>query len=111
MAKIKKKKEKKYWETAKAMDKAVTIYILLLKDEKYIAEGITNYLTKAMSIHQGLPPKLKLNVEKQYKRLFGGTLKENFLEVLYIDEAIEETNIDYGPEETEMDRDTQNKNK
>ena len=46
------------------MDKTVTIYLLLLKDEKCIAEGTTEYLIKAMSIHQGLPPKLKLNVEK-----------------------------------------------
>ena len=44
------------------MDKDVTIHLLLLKDEKYIAEGATDYLTKAMTIHQGLPPKLKLNV-------------------------------------------------
>ena len=50
------------------MDKAVTIHLLLLKDEKYLAEGTTDYLTKTMSIHQGLPHKLKLNVEIQYKR-------------------------------------------
>ena len=101
------KKAKKYRETVQAMDKAVTIHLLLLKDEKYIAKGITDYLNKAMSIHQGVPPKLKLNVEKQYKRLFGGTLKQHILEALYIDEAIEETeNMDDGPEEVEMDLDT-----
>ena len=50
-AKIKKKKAKKHGETVQAMDKAVTIHLLLLKDEKYIAEGTTDYLTKAMSIY------------------------------------------------------------
>ena len=57
-----------------------------------------------MNIHQITPPKLKLNVEKQYKRLFGGTLKQHILEALDINEAIEEKeNMDDGPEETEMD--------
>ncbi len=41
------------------MDKAVIIHLLLLKDEKYIAEGTTDYLTRAMNIHQGLPLNLK----------------------------------------------------
>ena len=60
-----------------------------------------------MNIHQVPPPKLKLNVEKQYKRLFGGTLKQNILEALDIDEAIEETeNMDNGPKEIEIDLDT-----
>ena len=43
-----------------------------------------------MSLHQGLPPKIKLNVEKQYKRLFGGTLKQHMFEALDIHETIEE---------------------
>ena len=60
-----------------------------------------------MSLHQGLPPKLKLKVEKEYKRLFGGALNQHILEALDIDEAIEEMeNMDDGPEETEMDLDT-----
>ena len=106
-AKLKKKKAKKHGETVQAMNKAVTIHLLLLKDEKNSAEGTTDDLTKAMSLHQGLPPKLKLKVEKEYKRLFGGALKQHILEALDIDEAIEEMeNMGDGPEETEMDLDT-----
>ena len=45
--------------------------------------------------------------KKQYKRLFGGTLKQHILEALDIDEAIEETeNMDNGPKEIEIDLDT-----
>ena len=63
------------------MDKDVTIHLLLLKEEKYIEEGTTDYLNKAMSIHQGLPPKLKLNVEKQYKNYLEGLLNNIFLKL------------------------------
>ena len=76
---IKKKKAKKQGETVQAIDKAATIHLFLLKDEKCITEGTTDYLIKVMSIHQGLPPKIKLNVEKQYKRLFRWTFKQNIL--------------------------------
>ena len=63
-AKIKKKKAKKHGETVQAMNKDITIHLLLLKDEKNITEGTTDYLTKVMNFNQNLPPKLKLNVEK-----------------------------------------------
>jgi hypothetical protein len=41
-----------------------------------------------MSLHQSLPPKLKFKVEKEYKRLFGGALKQHILDALNLDEAI-----------------------
>ena len=53
-----------------------------------------------------LTPKLKLNVEKQYKRLFGRTFKQHILDALDINEANEEIeNMKHGPKETEMDLD------
>jgi len=46
------------------MNKAETIHLLLLKDEKNSAEGTTDDHTKVMNFHKCLPPKLKLKVEK-----------------------------------------------
>ena len=60
------------------MNKVVTIHLLLLKDEKNTAEGTTDDLTKAMSLHQGLSPKLKLKVEKEYKDCLEGLLSNIF---------------------------------
>ena len=45
---------------------------------------------------------LKNNIKDDLK----GLLNKHILEALDIDEAIEETNMDDGPEETEIDLDT-----
>ena len=52
------------------------------------------YLTKAMEFHQSLPKNLKTSVEKQYKRLFGGTIREHMLDAIDDDEIFD-PNIEY----------------
>ena len=90
-AKIKKKKQKKHQETVQAMNKAVTIHLLLLKNEHMIEEGYAEpkHLLKAMEFHQSLPNKLQTRVEKQYKRLFGGTIREHMLDAIDDDELFD----------------------
>ena len=63
-AKAKKKKLKKHRKIVQAMNKAVTIHLLLIKDEHMIEEGNQEpkYLTKAMELNQSLPKNLKTSV-------------------------------------------------
>ena len=90
-AKIKKKKQKKHQETVQAMNKAVTIHLLLLQNEHMIEEGYAEpkHSLKAMEFHQSLPNKLQTRVEKQYKRLFGGTIREHMLDAIDDDELFD----------------------
>ena len=90
-AKIKKKKQKKHQETVQAMNKAVTIHLLLLKNEHMIEEGYaeSKHLLKAMEFHQSLQNKLQTRVEKQYKRLFGGAIREHMLDAIDDDELFD----------------------
>ena len=90
-AKIKKKKQKKHQETVQAMNKAVTIHLLLLKNEHMIEEGYAEpkHLLKATEFHQSLPNKLQTRIEKQYKRLFGGTIREHMLDAIDDDELFD----------------------
>ena len=82
---------KKHQKTVQAMNKAVTIHLLLIKDEHMIEEGNQEpkYLTEAMEFHQSLPKNLKTSVEKQYKRLFGGTIREYMLDEIDNDELLD----------------------
>ena len=43
-----------------------------------------------MSIHQNMDSKEKILVEKEYKKLFTVSLKDQIFEALYIDDDIEE---------------------
>ena len=73
------------------MNKAVTIHLLQIKDEHMIEEGNTDliYLTKAIEFHQSLQKNLKTSVEKQYKRLFRGTIREYMLVAIDDDEIFD----------------------
>ena len=91
IAKIKKKKKKKHQEKVEGMNRAVTMKILINKDEDIGLEyGTPKYLTEAMALHQKLKPREKIQVEKEYFKLFGESLKEKIMEVIDIDDAIEE---------------------
>ena len=91
IAKIKKKKKKKHKEKVEGMNRAVTMKILINKDEDIGLEyGTPKYLTEAMALHQKLKPREKIQVEKEYFKLFGESLKEKIMEAIDIDDAIEE---------------------
>ena len=91
IAKIKKKKKKKHKEKVDGMNRAVTMKILLNKDEDIgLQYGTPKYLTEAMALHQSLKPREKIQVEKEYFKLFGESLKEKILDAIDIDDAVEE---------------------
>ena len=56
-----------------------------------IEEGYAKpkHLLKTMEFHQSLPNKLQTRVEKQYKRLFGGTIREHMLDAIEDDELFD----------------------
>ena len=70
------------------MNKAVTIHLFLIKDEHMTDEGFKEpkHLFKSMDFHQSLQKNLKSNVDKRYKRLFGGTIREHMLDEIDDDE-------------------------
>ena len=73
------------------MNRAVTMKILLNKDEDIgLQYGTPKYLTEAMALHQSLKPREKIQVEKEYFKLFGESLKEKILDAIDIDDAVEE---------------------
>ena len=91
IAKIKKKKKKKHKEKVEGMNRAVTMKILLNKEEDIgIEYGAPKYLTEAMDLHLKLKPREKIQVEKEYYKLFGESLKEKIIDAIDIDNAIEE---------------------
>ena len=47
------------------------------------------HLFKSMDFHQSLQKNLKSNVDKQYKRLFGGTIREHMLDDIDKDEMFD----------------------
>ena len=60
IAKIKKKKKKKHKEKVEGMNRAVTMKILINKDEDIGLEyGTPKYLTEAMALHQKLKQEKK----------------------------------------------------
>ena len=94
---IKKKKQKKqkknYLKKIQAMNKAVSIKLILNQDEDIgLIQGTTKYISQAMSLHKSLPPKERILLEKEYQKLFGVALKTQILEALDIDDMIEEFN-------------------
>ena len=103
-AKVKKNKKKKHKKLIQAMDNAVTLRILLIKDEDLgIHEGTPKWLNKALSLHSEMDPKRKKMVEKCYSRLFGRSLKEDVMDAIDFDDALgeyineQEMDIDTGP--------------
>ena len=75
IVKIKKKKMKKQKEKVEGMSRAVTMKILINKDEDIRLEcGTRKYLIEAMSLHLKLKPREKIQVEKEYFKLFGESL-------------------------------------
>ena len=90
-AKIKKIKKKKHKEKVEGMNKAVTMKVLLNKDEVFGLEaGTPKYLTEALNFHQSLKPRMKIRVEKEYRDLFGESLREKIMDAIDLDDAIEE---------------------
>ena len=90
-AKIKKIKKKKHKEKVEGMNKAVTMKILLNKDEELgLEDGTPKYITEALNFHQSLKPRMKILVEKEYKDLFGESLRQIIMEAIVLDDAIEE---------------------
>ena len=90
-AKIKKIKKKKHKEKVEGMNKAVTMKILLNKDEELgLEDGTPKYITEALNFHQSLKPRMKILVEKEYKDLFGESLRQKIMEAIDLDDAIEE---------------------
>ena len=99
-----KKQKKKHLQVIKAMNKAVSIKLLLDKDEeKGLQEGTPKYLTQAMTLHKNLGPKERILLEKEYQKLFGESLKEQILDALDMDEIIQQFN-----EEEDFSMDIQN---
>ena len=106
--KIKKKKQKKqkknYLKKIQAMNKAVSIKLLLNQDEDLgLLQGATKYINQAMSLHKSLSPRERILLEKEYQKLFGVELKAQILETLDIDDMIEVFN-----EEKDLSLDSQN---
>ena len=94
----------KHLQVIKAMNKAVSIKLLLDKDEvKGLQEGTPKYLTQAMTLHQNLKLKERILLEKEYQKLFGVSLNEQILNSLDIDEIIQQLN-----EKEEFSMDSQN---
>ena len=88
-----KKQKKKHLQVIKAMNKAVSIKLLLDKDEvKGLQEGTPKYLTQAMTLHKNLEPKERILLEKEYQKLFGVSLNEQILDALDMDEIIQQIN-------------------
>ena len=106
--KLKKKKQNKqkknYLKKIQAMNKAVSIKLLLNQDEDLgLLQGTTKYINQAMSLHKSLPPKERILLEKEYQKLFGVALKPQILEALDMDNMIKEFN-----EEEDLSLDSQN---
>ena len=98
------KRKEKHLQVIKAMNKAVSIKLLLDKDEvEGLQEGTPNYLTQAMTLHQNLKPKERILLEKEYQKLFGVSLKKQIIEALDMDEIIQQIN-----EEEDFSMDSQN---
>ena len=73
------------------MNKAVTMKILLNKDEELgLEDGTPKYITEALNFHRSLKPRMKILVEKEYKDLFGESLRQKIMEAIDLDDAIEE---------------------
>ena len=99
-----KKRKEKHLQVIKAMNKAVSIKLLLDKDEvEGLQEGTPKYLTQAMTLHQNLKPKERILLEKEYQKLFGVSLKKQIIEALDMDEIIQQIN-----EEEDFSMDSQN---
>ncbi len=99
-----KKRKEKHLQVIKAMNKAVSIKLLLDKDEvKGLQEGTPKYLTQAMTLHQNLKLKERILLEKEYQKLFGVSLKKQIIEALDMDEIIQQIN-----EEEDFSMDSQN---
>ena len=89
--KSKKKEKKKHLEVIQAMKKATQLKLLFNKNQVLrIVQGTPKYLTEVMSIHQKTDLKEKILVEKEYKKLFTESLKDQILEALDIDDDNEE---------------------
>ena len=106
--KLKKKKQKKqkknYLKKIQAINKAVSIKLLLSKHENLgLLQGTTKYINQAMSLHKSLPQRERILLEKKYQKLFDVELKTQILEALDIDNMIEEFN-----EEKDLSLDSQN---
>ena len=86
------------------MDNAVTLRILLIKDEDIgIHEGTPKWLNKALSLHSEMDPKRKKMVEKCYSRLFGRSLKEDVMDAIDFDEALGDYINDENDSEMDID--------
>ena len=90
MVKLKKRKKKKHEEQIKAMNKAVTLKTLILKDE---AEGWQKhsyrYWLLADEKLNAMKPKEQKAVKKCFKQLFGLTFEQAMLEHIDIEEGID----------------------
>ena len=99
-----KKQKKNYLKKIQAMNKAVSIKLLLNQDEDIgLIQGTTKYINQEMSLHKSLPPRERILLEKEYQKLFGVELKTQILEALDIDNMIKEFN-----EEKDLSLDSQN---
>ena len=92
LAKKKKaRKKKKHLKVVNAMNKAVTLKTLLLKDEeKGWQKNSYRFWLLAVKKFEEMEQKEKLEVEKQYKQLFGETLKDSLMEQINFEEAYED---------------------
>ena len=65
------------------MDNAVTLRILLIKDEDLgISKGTPKRLTEALNFHSKMDPKKKKMVENCNSWLFGKSLKEDIMDAI-----------------------------
>ena len=89
LAKKKKaRKKKKHLKVVNAMNKAVTLKTLLLQDEeKGWQKNSYRFWLLAVKKFEEMEQKEKLEVEKQYKQLFGETLKDSLMEQIDFEEA------------------------
>ena len=73
------------------MSKAVTLKTLLLQDEeKGWQKNSYRFWLLAVNKFEEMEQKEKLEVEKQYKQLFGETLKDLLMEQIDFEEAYED---------------------
>ena len=67
-----KKRKEKHLQVIKAMNKAVSIKLLLDKDEvKGLQEGTAKYLTQVMTLHQNLQLEEEYYLRKNIKSFLG----------------------------------------